>query len=185
MINLLSPEDKRQLRAARTNSLLLRYTILLGVLLLVLVAEMGGAYVVIANDKANNQAIIADNEAKTAGYNDTKKEAAAFATNLATAKYILGQQVPFTSIILRLAAALPPDAVVDKVSLDPATFGTPTTLTVHTVSYSSAVSLKDNLQKSGMFSDVSFQSVNEGEAKSHPYTVTLNVTYSKDLLKHL
>ncbi len=183
MINLLSPEDKRQLRAARTNNLLLRYTILLVVLLLVLMAEMGGAYAVIAADKANNEAIIAENNAKTAGYDDTKRQAAAFATNLSTAKYILGQQVPFTSIILRLAAALPEDAVIDKISLDPATFGTPTTLTVHTVSYSSAINIKDNLQKSGMFSDVSFQSVNQGDAKSHPYTATLNVTYSKDLLK--
>ena len=65
MINLLAPDDRRQLVAARTNSLLLRYTLLLGVFILLLVAEMGGAYVVLSTEKARNEAIILENEQKT------------------------------------------------------------------------------------------------------------------------
>lgn len=182
MINLLAPEDRRQLMAARTNSLLLRYTVLLGIFILVLILEMAGAYLVLGAAKATNQAIIDENHQKTLSYAKTKSDLASFTSNLSTAKYILNQQVDYTTIILRLSAALPPDVVLDKVIVDPATFGTSTTLTIHTTSYQKAIDTKASLQKSGLFSDVNFQSIAEGTDQKYPFAATYNITYSKDLL---
>jgi Tfp pilus assembly protein PilN len=185
MINLLSPGDRSQLRAARSNTLLLRYTILLGIVVIVLVAEMIGIYFVLNIDKSHNEEIIRDNEAKTVSYSATKTSAAQFKSDLATAKYILGNQVPYTKLITTIANILPADAVIDTLALDPTTFGTPTQLTIHTKSYQSAIDVKQFLQKSDIFSDVSFQSVaQEVESPSpFPFTAIYNVTISRDATK--
>ncbi len=183
MINLLSPNDRKQLAAARSNSLLLRYTIFLGIFVVVLIAEMGGAYLVLRSTKAANEITIANNELKTKDYAQTRADMATFTSDLSVAKYILDQQVPYTSIILKLAAVLPSDAVLDKLALDPTTFGTSTSLTVRTTSYMRAVGVKTNLQNSGIFSDVSIQTISQGSDTKYPYTASYSVTYAKELLK--
>lgn len=185
MINLLAPNDRRQLAAARTNTLLRRYVFLMALVLAVLVAEMAGVYFVISSDKARNEAVIQENEQKTVGYAETKRLATQFKSDLATAKVILDKQVPYTKLIIGVANALPQDARLDTLSLNPELFGTPTTLTLHTKSYGLAIDIKSSLQKSPMFSDVSFQSVTKEEKPSsdYQYTAVYNVTFSREALK--
>lgn len=185
MINLLSPDDRRQLSAARTNTLLLRYNVLLGLVVIVLILEMVGIYTVLSLDKSRNEAVIRDNESKTQAYNSTKQAATQFKSDLTTAKYILDSQVPYTKLITTIANLLPSDAVLDTLALNPTTFGTPTQLTIHTGSYQSAIDVKQDLQNSKIFSDVSFQSVNQegGNTNGHPYTAIYNVTISKEAAK--
>lgn len=189
MINLMPPEDRKQLAAARTNTLLLRYTVLLGIVIAFLVLEMVGMYFVISAGKARDEATIQDNDQKTVAYDTVKKQAEEFRTNLATAKYILGKQIPYTTLILTLANNLPSGAVLDKLSIDPTTFGTPTTLTVKTDSYDRSIAVKTALQNTKingtpLFSSVSFQSVNSQTTpgESYPMTAVYNVTYSKAVL---
>lgn len=189
MINLLSPDDKRQLQAARTNSLLLRYAVLLGVIIGLLVLEMVGAYLLLGADRAHNQAVIADNAAKTASYASTRQEAVAFQSNLATAKYILSKQVPYNDLILTVAGVLPTGTVLDQLTIAPDTFGTATTLTVHTSSYDAAINTRQNLMRASvqgkaLFDSVSFQSVATSADKTslYGYTAIYNVTYSKAVL---
>ncbi len=185
MINLLSPNDRRQLAAARTNSLLLRYTILLGLVIVVLVIEMAGVYIVLGVEKARNEAVIQDNETKTQSYNSTKIAATQFKSDLTTAKYILDSQVPYTKLITTIANTLPSDAVLDTLALNPTSFGTPTQMTVHTKSYQSAIDVKKDLQASKLFSDVSFQSINQdaGSGSGHSFTAVYNVTFSQGAAK--
>ncbi len=189
MINLLPPDDKKQLVASRTNSLLLRYSILLGVFVAVLAIEIVGMTFVVDLGKSQNEAVIQENEVKTAGYAATRQKAEAFRSNLATAKYILDKQVPYTTLIFALAGNLPAGAVIDTLSIDPAAFGTPTTLTVNTTSYQKAIDVKNSLQNAKvndttpLFTSVSFQSVTASEsASNYPYTAVYNITYSKAAL---
>lgn len=189
MINLLPPDDKKQLVASRTNSLLLRYSILLGVFVVVLAIEIVGMTFVVDLGKSQNEAVIQENEVKTAGYAATRQKAEAFRSNLATAKYILDKQVPYTTLIFALAGSLPAGAVIDTLSIDPAAFGTPTTLTVNTTSYQKAIDVKNSLQNAKvndttpLFTSVSFQSVTASEsASNYPYTAVYNITYSKAAL---
>ena len=51
MINLLPPEEKRQLRAARTNTLLLRYNLSLVGAVVFLGLAIGVTYVYLSNTK--------------------------------------------------------------------------------------------------------------------------------------
>lgn len=188
MINLLPTNDQRQLAAARTNTLLLRYTILLGVFVVVLVLEILSVYIVIDVGKAQNQATIKDNNAKAVGYATVKQQAATFKTNLATAKYILNKQVPYTELMLIISQNLPHGAIMSKLSIDPTTFGTPSTLVVNTVSYDEAINVKASLQNAKLnnaplFSSVSFQSVSSSSSQtSYPFTAVYEITYSKAIL---
>lgn len=189
MINLLPTNDQNQLAAARTNTLLLRYTILLGVFVVILLIEILGVFVLMNVGKAQNQATIADNDAKASKFAPVKAQADSFRTNLATAKYVLDKQVPYTPLMLAIAQNLPNGAVLNKLSIDPATFGTPTTLTVDTASYTAAIQVKTSLQNTKLndvplFSSVSFQSVSASDSKAaNPYTAIYTVTYSKAVLK--
>lgn len=189
MINLLPPDDKKQLVASRTNSLLLRYSILLGVFVAVLAIEIVGMTFVVDLGKSQNEAVIQENEVKTARYAATRQKAEAFRSNLATAKYILDKQVPYTTLIFALAGSLPAGAVINTLSIDPATFGTSTTITVNTTSYQKAIDVKNSLQNAKvnnttpLFTSVSFQSVAASEsASNYPYTAVYNITYSKAAL---
>jgi hypothetical protein len=188
MINLLPTEDQRQLAAARTNTLLLRYTILLSVFVVVLVMEIFAVYVVVNIGKTQNQNTITENDAKAAGYASIKQQADTFRSNLATAKYILDKQVPYTTLMLALSQNLPSGAVIDKLTIDPATFGTPTSLTVKTTSYDKAIAVKTSLQNAKvgntpLFTSVSFDSVSSGDMQTqYPFTAIYNVTYSKAAL---
>ena len=189
MIILLPPDDKKQLVASRTNSLLLRYSILLSVFVAALAIEIVGMSFVVNLGKSQNETIIQENEAKTVGYTATRQKAEAFRSNLATAKYILDKQVPYTTLIFSLANSLPSGAVIDTLSIDPATFGTPTMLTVNTTSYQKAIDVKNSLQNAKvntttpLFTSVSFQSVTASESASdYPFTAVYNITYSKAAL---
>jgi len=188
MINLLPAEDQRQLAAARTNTLLLRYTILLSVFVVALVVEILGVYVVVNIGKAQNQNTISENNAKAASYTSVKQQADTFRSNLATAKYILDKQVPYTTLMLALSQGLPAGSVIDKIALNPTAFGTPTTLTVKTTSYDKAIAVKTSLQnakvgETALFTSVSFDSVSSGDNQSkYPFTAIYNVTYAKAAL---
>ena len=189
MINLLPANDQRQLAAARTNTLLLRYTILLGVFVAVLVIEILGVYIAINVGKTQNETTISENNAKAASYAAVKQQADTFRTNLSTAKYILDKQIPYTTLMLALAQSLPSGSTINTLSINPTTFGTPTTLTVNTTSYDKAIEVKSSLQNAKvgntpLFTSVSFQSVSSsGGQTSYPYTATYDITYSKEALK--
>ena len=188
MINLMPLEDRKQLAAARTNTLLLRYTVLLGIFIVVLVMEIIAMYVVMDIGKSQNETSIADNNNRAIEFSETKKQAADFKSNLATAKYILDKQVPYTDIILALAKSLPAGATISNFTIDPASFGTPTSMSVSTSSYDAAIKTKTSLQDAKMgekllFSDVSFSSVSGSGDANNSYTAVFDLTFSPEVLK--
>lgn len=190
MINLMPPDDRRQLAAARTNTLLLRYAILIIPVIAFLCLEMTAMYVVISTSKSHDEETIRENEQKTVAYADVKKQAESFRSNLSTARYILDKQIPYTTLMLALANNLPQGAVLDKLSIDPTTFGTPTTLTIKTDTYDKSIQIKTTLQNIkinnvSLFSTVSFQSVttqSTSQSQTYPVTAIYNVIYSKGVL---
>lgn len=190
MINLLPPEDQRQLVASRTNALILRYVFLLSVVIAVMALEMLGVYFLLNNDKQRYQATIDLNNEKAAAYRTVQQDADSFRSNLAISKYVLDKQIPYTSIIFAIANALPQGASLDGLSLVPSTFGTPTTLIVHTDTRDTALAVKAELQNASyenhpIFTSVSFESLTAASDTSSGtgggYTATFNITYSKEL----
>jgi Tfp pilus assembly protein PilN len=186
MINLLPPEEKRQLRAARTNVLLLRYNILLLAAIAFSGLAVGITYVYLTTAKANAIATINDNNTKVGQYADVQVQASRFRQNLATAKQILAGDVTYSKVILQIAHLLPSGVILENLNLDAQTFGTETSLVAQAKDYGAAIALKDSLQKSTLFSDVHFQSIaanTSGTASAYPITVNLSVTFKKDAAK--
>ena len=180
MINLLPPETKTQIAAARANRLLLRYNILLLVALTFLAAAIGFVYIYLGSAKISAETAIQANIAKVGDYSAVEAEAGAFRQDLANAKTILDNDVTYTKVILGIAKVLPPGVVLDTLSLDSTTFGTPTTLTANVSNYATVLALKDSLQQSDLFSDVSLQTISNDGSGSYPLSATLSVTIRKD-----
>lgn len=186
MINLLPQDEKRQLYAARTNTLLVRYNIALIAAIAFASVAMAVVYFYLNTTMATSRQTISDNEAKATGYAAVQSEATLFRSNLTIAKQILDAEVAYTKVAVAIAGLMPAGTVLDKLNLDSSTFGTPTVLTAQAKSYDNALALKDAFQKSSLFSDVHFQSITtggSGEASGYPYTVSLNVTIKKEAAK--
>lgn len=196
MINLLPPEDKRQIRAARANSLLLRYNILLLGAIVFLFLAIGGVYVYLQSTKTSAEQTISDNESKVAGFSKVQGEAEQFKSNLTIAKQILDKEVTYTSVILKISHLLPSGVVLDSLNLDSATFGTATTLTAKAKNYNDAIALKNAFQDSDIFTDVHFQSIStssgsdsssssgtDSSSSDYPVTINLSVVIKKEAVQ--
>lgn len=184
MINLLPPEEKRQLRAARTNTLLIRYNIFFLGAVAFMGLAVGVTYIYLSSTKAGAQQTIADNNAKVGQYAAVSAQAKEFKSNLATAKQILGGDISYTKVILDIARLVPSGVVLENLDLDSQTFGSPMTLVAHAKSYDRAIAFKSSFQNSPLFSDVHFQSItNSSTGGSYPVTVNLSVTVQKGAAK--
>ncbi len=181
MINLLPPDDRKQLAAARTNSLLIRYVFLLGVFFVILLLEIAFTYVLLDNDQVRYQATIDENNTKNVAYLPVKRNEEQFRSNLATAKVILSQQIPYTDIIIKIAQALPTGVTIDHLTLDPTTFGQETQVSVKAASYGELIATKTKLQNSNVVSDVQFQDITAGTG-TEQYKATLKLKFNKELL---
>lgn len=182
MINLLPPDTKKQLYAARSNTLLVQYNILsIAILALILVAS-SLTFVYLNNIKSTNNDTIALNNQKVANYASVQSEAEKLRKNLAASKLVLTQGTDYPKLILAISNLLPKDTTVSNMSLSAATFGVPMQLLVNAKNYNAAITLKENFSKSTLFSDVHFVSiVQNADAGAYPLVVTMNVTIKKDI----
>lgn len=185
MINVLPPEEKRELIASRTNSLLMRYIILTSIFMALVLLEMGAVYLFLTNSKQVSEDTITANTRDAAAMRDVQIKSEEFKNNLATAKTIFDSQVRYTSVVKTISDLIPKGIILDSLTIDPVTFGTPTTLEVKAKTYSDAIQFRTKLNDSKKFTNVSFKSINyTPDAKDpYPYSVTYSLTFSKELLK--
>lgn len=160
MINLLNPNQLKQIRAARVNVRLRRFLIST-VLTLV---GIGGVYAVgykISTDgytTAQNDNTIA--QSTLANYATVKKEAESYQSNLSIAKKILGGEIVFSNFMINVAKILPPNTVLDSLTLTtkPTTSSKTkpgsTQIKARAKSYADVLTLKSRLEDSDIFSDV-------------------------------
>ncbi len=183
MINLLPPEIKRETNAARANRLLVRYDILLVGSIVFISGAILLVYIYLGSTKAIAEQTVADNIAKAGDYGSVEAEATAFKQDLTNARQILDSDATYTKVILEIASVLPSGVVLDTLSLDSQTFGTPTTLAANVRDYSTVLRLKDSLQGSSIFSDVSIQTISDSGSGDYPLNATFSVTIRKDAAK--
>lgn len=183
MINLIPPETKRQLQAARSNTLLLRYNIFLLISLGFLLVASGIVYVYLGDAKASSTQAIQENNTKVSSYAPVEQQAKQFRASLSTAKQILDQEVDYTKVILKVSQLLPQGVVLDSLALDSKTFGTPTTIAAKAKNYDATLALKKSFESSPLFSNVYFASIAGTGDSSYPVKVSLNITIKKDAAK--
>lgn len=189
MINLLPPEQKRQIIAGQSNTLLLRYCTLSIALTILIFAMAGAIYLVLMNSMRMAENTIASGNEKSLAYQKDETEANEFKKNLATAKAILDKEVTYSLVAVRIANSLPPNIVINSLQLDSSTFGQPVTLEASGKTYSDAISLKTALEKSSYFNNVFLESVSEqsnsseSERPPYPVNISINVTIDPGIAK--
>lgn len=184
MINLLPRQEMRELYAGRTNSLLVRYNILLLSIAIMIVLVMVGIYFYLGMIRSNAETRISSSQSEHQALVQSEQDINDFRSDLATARQILDKRIDYSTVILRVASVVPDGVALDSLALDPSTFGTPTEMSVGANSENSILNLKNSLNNSKYFSDARINTItkNEGEA-AHPYTGSLTVTFSKELLE--
>ena len=191
MINLLSTDSQKYFRAARLNLQLRTYIfVLLGVLFLV-VMIFGGGYYLTIRERATANEELKLRQQETSAYQGVRDQANDFANNLKTAKTILSQETLYSDLITQIAKTLPSSATLTSLTLDATSFQKPVTLSARVKTKADALILKNTLETSSLFENVSLSNVTEEPAASgssaptnpitrdFPVTVTLNAQISK------
>lgn len=180
MINLIDAGHKRDLRAARTNVVLLTYCVIVGLALVTVILLALFSHWWLANQAAIAESTKAANEAKTSAYAGTKATSAEFTTNLAKIQSVLSNRSHYSTALLNLAAALPPGANLSGVSFSPTFLTSPLNISATTTSNDAATALRDKLAKSPIFASVTLVSVNCGDTGSS-CTVLITATLAKSV----
>jgi Tfp pilus assembly protein PilN len=183
VINLILPEDKKQLRAARGNVVLRSYFMLLGLAVLLMGAVFGFGLFMTSTQKAEAESSKAASEQASLAYKVTRDQAAAFTKDLSIAKTILASDVRFSTLITNIAAIVPPNVILSNLSLGSNNLTAPLTLSGKASSYDNVVRFKNDLEASDIFenvkildatnADVSGQNVDPVTAR---YPVTFNIS---------
>ena len=184
MINLMPDDAKKEIRAARTNVLLVRYIAVLVMSAGFLALIFWGVYILLGNIKGSAQTLIEANDTKAAVYKDTKAQVDLLSSSLNEAKSILDQEIMYSNVLVNIAQQMPPNTIIDKMTLDQTSFnGTPVTLKVYAKNSTDAVALRDRFQSSPFFSDVNFQSVSDttGGISGYPVVATMTLTLNRSI----
>lgn len=186
MINLLPDEAKKQIRAGRTNIVLMKYLLTVGIGMIFLLAILIGAYFILQGTKNNAEIILNDNTSRAGAYSSVQTQATSLRSSLSTVKTILNQEVVYTKIITSIAHSVPSGVVLETVALSPTTFGQPITLQLHAKTTADAIALKQQFQSSPLFSGVTFQSLSSAsstQADNYPISATLSLIINKGIAK--
>lgn len=180
MINLLPDDAKRQIKAGRTNVVLVRYIIFLMFAVLFLVVISVAVYLLLMNNKATAEQAIKVDSSKDSSYLSVQAQADSLRANLATAKSILDSEIVYSKVITGIASALPSGVIIDSLTLDSTKFGVPIELKLRALTTQDALKLKTSFQNSSLLSNFKLGSLSsDGSNSSYPVTANITVTINR------
>jgi hypothetical protein len=182
MINLLPTQEKREIRAARINVLLVRYNLIILLAIAFLFGAMGYSYYYLTNAQQSATEAINENAQKEGTYATVKTEADSFRAELSNAKSILDGQTSYAKAALNIARLLPEGTALNDLKLNEQSFGTPLILTVNVANEQAASQLIKNFKESPFFTGVTKNKISVGSG-SYPYIMEISVTMSKEAAK--
>lgn len=184
MINLLPDDTKKDIRAARSNVILLRYNFLTLVAIGLLACISALFYYIMHNTQSNAVTTTHDNSALAASYQDVRKNADEYRANLSVASQILKNSTDYTNILMSITKLLPSGVIMENITLNSTDFGKPTTLSAHAKTFEKATELKQNFEGSPLFTNVHLQNVtddgDQATAPGYPISVSIVVQVNKE-----
>lgn len=184
MINLLPKIYKTEIRAARTNVVLIRYSVIIFIAFAFLVLILAGSVFLLTVTKRSSDQLIAANEAKAAQYSETSAEINRLTNSLTTSRAVLDGQISYAKVLQSIASSMPSGTVMGEIKLTDASFdGTsPTSLTIYAKTNDAAVAVGKAFQTKPGFRGAKIESVSEtGGISGYPISATLNVTLSRSI----
>lgn len=187
MINLLPINDRRDLGAARANTLLVRYLMLFLVIIAIIASIFGFAYFSLETSYDLETEKKSKNDSEFAKLASKQQQITAFQNNLATSKQILDNKIDYTGAILKIASSIPSNVVLSELTLSKESFAGPLTLSALAKTNEAATGLKTRLEDSIFYSEVHYSSITyePGSSEEYAYRISINVTLNKEeLLKN-
>ncbi|MDB5162627.1 MAG: Fimbrial assembly family protein [Candidatus Saccharibacteria bacterium] len=179
MINLLPIDKKAEIRAARTNLILVRYIAILLMAITFILGSMYVTYTVLALTKASSEDVIASNDLRAGVYSSTKSQVDALSASLAQTKLLLNEEVRYSKVFINIAQLMPAGTVFGKIALDNTSFGgVPIITKVYAKTSADVVALRQNFEKSPMFTGVKFQTIIETGSSVEGYPVSADITFT-------
>lgn len=175
MINLLPPQEKKQIRAGQANVLLWRYCVLTIILAGLLLLFMAALFILMTTEKNRSEAELRESEENSQKYQAVQKDVNTFSENLKTAKAILDKDVRYSKIATKIARVIPSGITLQSLILDAAKFDKPADFIAAGRSYDDALRLKTAMESSPLFRDVSLVSVARDE-KDGSTAITIKAT---------
>lgn len=187
MINLLPHDDRRQLRAARTNVLLLRYSIGLVFASIFVGLTTVVMYLLLTSLKQSAESVITSNQSKVANFSTVQAQADEYRKNLAAAKTVFDAEIQYSRLYLEISHALPAGTALDVLDLNTSSIGKPIQLPVKIQGEQQAGALLTSFRGSAVFNNTASYgtlTMNTGEDNDkYPYILTVNVTINKGAVK--
>lgn len=179
MINLLPSAKKSEIRAARTNVILIRYIAIIVLASAFIFSAMYVTHTVLAMTKTSSEEVIASNDLKASVYSATKTQVDTLSSSLTQAKTLLDQEVLYSKVLVDIGQLMPPGTVFDKLALDSSSFsGTPTTTKIYAKTSADVVTLRENFARSPIFTGVNIQTVVETGSTMDGYPVSADITFT-------
>lgn len=179
MINLLPEEKKAEIRAARTNTLLIRYSAIILFALMFILSAMYVSYTVLGFTKTKSEEIIASNDIKAEVYSSTKAQVDTLSASLAETKQLLDGEILYSKVFVNIGQKMPPGTVLEKLSLDTSSFtGTPISTKAYAKTTNDILALRQSFESSPIFTGVTFKTVVESDTTVKGYPVSVDMTFS-------
>lgn len=184
MINLLPDNTKQQLKAARVNVILLRYTFIIALAFAFIVLVFIGSHFLLSLSKSSSEELIASNDTKAQAFSQTQAEIAALSGNLSVAKSVLDQQVDTAKLLRALGQVMPAGTVLESIALNETAYnGAPLNLKVYAASTDATVGLRDQFQSNPVFTNVNLASISESDGiPGYPVSATISLTINRAAL---
>lgn len=183
MINLLPDDKKKQIKAARSNVLLLRYNIMLIALIVFLGIAVAITYYILTSAQTSAETAITSNNDKEKSYAVLKSKAEVFRGQLSEAKQILDGQISYSDAILNISRLIPNGVILTGINLDQTSFSQPVTFTAKVKGEQEAYNLKKSFENSPLFSGAAFGVLTKSTSTDYPITIELKVTINREAAK--
>jgi len=186
MINLLPISLKKDIRAARANSVLVKYltVLIFGAVFLAVISY--GLFIILDGLKSNASNIIQDNTSKSAHYLELKSQVQQADNEIANASNIINQEIKYSKILTGLADIMPAGTVIGQLSLTQDIFSAQSSMTFYASSADAAASLKSNLENAtpnGLFKSVRFEALsgsNQSTVNGYNNNLTIDVIFNRE-----
>jgi Tfp pilus assembly protein PilN len=180
MINMLPPNTKKELRAARTNVTLLKYLFVLILAVAFLGSATYGVHIYFNDAAAKAEELIKLQSTNTANQSQPiELEAQVLRNNLLNAKNILDSGINYSDILLAIAKQLPDGVIIKEISLNSENLNQPIQLNIFATSTEAALKTESSFgERPEIFSSISLQSLSSSTSSDPQYPVSAAITFT-------
>jgi hypothetical protein len=180
MINMLPPDTKKELRAARTNVALLQYLLILVLAAVFLGSASYGVHVYFNDTKTKAEDLITLQSTDHVDQSQPiEVEAQALRNSLANARIVLNNEIRYSDILLAIAAQLPEGVIIKEITLNKQILSQPLSLNIFAVSTDAALKIESSFaEKPDVFSGFSLQSLSSSTSSDPKYPVSASIIFT-------